>query len=74
IDEPADRPCGASRVAGGLSVRATEETVTLANHEANRQAHHSDRRTGGSAVRGEPGRGGPVGASHRGDGHAGQSR
>lgn len=32
-------------VAEGLSVRATEETVTLANHEANRQAHHSDATT-----------------------------
>ncbi|CFS37468.1 chromosome partitioning protein ParB [Mycobacterium tuberculosis] len=26
-------------------MRATEETVTLANHEANRQAHHSDATT-----------------------------
>lgn len=32
-------------VAEGLSVRATEETVTLTNHEANRQAHHSDATT-----------------------------
>lgn len=37
-------------VAEGLSVRATEETVTLANHEANRQAHHSDATTPGAAA------------------------